>query len=245
VLVNLVTNARQAIRELGSPGVIAVRTGRTPDGRVLLEVRDSGPGIPEEIRSRIFDPFFTTRTAGSGTGLGLWLVYGIVAAHGGTVEVLTAAEGGAAFRIALGVETDLARAELEGAAVPDRRPARAARILVVDDEEPLARLICEALSEEGHRTEAVFDGPSALARATEGTFDLIISDLRMPGMDGDQFGRELERVAPALARRLLLTTGDTLSDLPPALSARDLLRKPFDLDELRRVVRARLLSAEA
>ncbi len=246
VLVNLVTNARHAIRGQGGPGGIVIRTARAEAGRVLLEVRDSGPGVPLAIRARIFDPFFTTKAADAGTGLGLWLVYGIVSAHGGTVEVQPAAEGGAAFRILLEADAGARAVAGEGAATPGPgQPARASRILVVDDEEPLARLICEVLTQDGHRAEAVFDGPTALARAAEGGFDLIISDVRMPGMDGDQLGHELERIAPGLARRLLLTTGDTLSEPPREPGAHDVLRKPFDLDELRRVVRARLQPAEA
>jgi len=242
VLVNLLTNARHAIGKSGRPGTVFISTRRAASGTVVLEVRDDGPGIPDAVRSRIFDPFFTTKPAGEGTGLGLSLVYGIVAAHGGTIEVHQPPEGGTLFRLTFHVG-DVSRTEPVREGPVAEEVARRGRILVVDDEDPVARLICEALAEDGHLTERANDGRQALDRLAGGEFDLIISDVKMPGMDGEQLGRELARRAPDLSGRLLLTTGDTLGDGPldsRAPARHHVLQKPFDLDELRRVVRERL-----
>ena len=166
VLVNLLTNAHHAIRQTGRAGRVWIRTLPHPRGGALLEIVDDGPGIPEAIRTRIFDPFFTTKEPGQGTGLGLSLAYGIVTAHGGTIETEARPEGGTVFRLAF---------PLAGAAPVERRPAAAAsrpvrpgRILVVDDEEPLARMICDALSTDGHLAEWASNGQVALERVGPG-----------------------------------------------------------------------------
>jgi DNA-binding response OmpR family regulator len=122
-------------------------------------------------------------------------------------------------------------------------PSVSARILVVDAEAALAELICETLDAEGHRTVAVHDAIEALHCLSEESFDLVVSDAALPGLSGDTLAREVARVRPGLRRRILLTTGDPLSREPEATARRvdaELLRKPFELDELRRVVRTRL-----
>jgi CheY-like chemotaxis protein len=117
------------------------------------------------------------------------------------------------------------------------------RILVVDDELPVASMLCELLVEDGHRAEAVSNGAAALKRLSESEYDLIISDMKMPGMGGEQLYGELRRRRPELCSRLLLTTGDTVGSEPRDFVARtglDLVHKPFDVDSLRRTVRSRL-----
>jgi two-component system NtrC family sensor kinase len=250
VLVNLLTNARQAIRNGDGSGTITVSTKVDDTGAILLEVRDSGPGIPEEIRSKIFDPFFTTKAEGQGTGLGLSLVFGIVNAHGGTIEALPAtasSAGGATLRVRFPAAGLDGPADDAGQPRDDATPARPGRILVVDDEQPLARMICDALAEDGHAAEHVCDGAQALEKVGQQVFDLVVSDLRMPGMGGERLFEEIRRRRPELARRLLLTTGDTVRSDPQRVAERTglaVLQKPFDLDRLRRLVRARLAGDE-
>ncbi len=114
---------------------------------------------------------------------------------------------------------------------------------MVDDEATFAAVVCEALAEGGHHVEMASDGHAALARIEQQEFDLIISDLRMPGMGGERLHRALETDYPHLAGRLLLTTGDTVGEEVESLAARtglEILHKPFELDELRSRVRARL-----
>jgi len=241
-LVNLLTNARHAIGGTGAAGKVMVRTRVAAGGEVILEVEDDGPGVPQAQRSKIFDPFFTTKQDGKGTGLGLALVYGILSDHGGRIELREGTLGGARFVATFpvcgsGQTTDIP------AEAPLPSPARTGRILIVDDEEPLARMIAEVLAADGHETRVVLDGRQALERLAEEPFDLIISDLKMPGMNGDQLYAEIRRLYPELPVSVLLTTGDTFEDDARAILDRtglEVLSKPFDLDDLRRRVRCRL-----
>jgi signal transduction histidine kinase len=242
-VVNLVSNAQHAIVAARRSGTVTLRTSIGPEGAAVLDVEDDGPGIPEDHRARIFDPFFTTKAAGQGTGLGLWLVYNAVTAHGGKIEVGEASGGGARFRI------ELPRGELRPveARATTRGPVRAAtvsaRILVADPEVALAELICEALATDGHEAVAARDADDALARLTEEPFDLVISDALLPGLPAERLTGAIERHRPELRDRVLLTTGDWVGGEPEAVARRfgvELLRKPFEIDELRWAVRRQL-----
>lgn len=243
-IVNLVGNAHHAIRAAGRAGTVRIRTERMGENRVALEVQDDGPGISDEIRSKIFDPFFTTKPAGQGTGLGLSLVYATVTGHGGTIEATGRPGGGATFRIELPAG---ARDPAESTPAPPRASERmsrvSARILVVDDETALAQMICEALAADGHTVVPASDPAEAMARIAQERFDLVVSDLKMPGLGAERLHREIARLRPGLENRLLITTGDTVSREPEALAVRigaGLLHKPFGPDDVRRVVRASL-----
>ncbi|MCP3978696.1 MAG: response regulator [bacterium] len=244
VLVNLVTNAQHAIRSADERGKVTIRTRPDGERRALLEISDSGPGIPEEIRDKIFDPFFTTKKEGQGTGLGLSLVYGILGNHGATIDVETAPEGrGACFRVVFPVATVHAAPRVSVPEIGRFAPLAAGRILVVDDEESLANMICEVLTEDGHQAQTASNGHEALKHMGRDDFDLIISDVRMPGMGAERLYDEIRRSRPEFQERLLLTTGDTVGSEPEHLVERtglELLHKPFDLDQLRRRVRAKL-----
>jgi signal transduction histidine kinase len=188
VLMNLTGNARQALDQTGRGGTIRIRTKQIGAQRVLLEIADDGPGISEEILGRIFDPFFTTKPAGTGTGLGLAIVLGIVREHGGHVNVASAPKGGAVFSIALRATSGAPRTGIPAApgksfsptlSQTDATPVSATatpvtdlsgapnenlasratnRILVVEDEPTVARLIAEVLEDEGFRVDVVLDG---------------------------------------------------------------------------------------
>jgi two-component system NtrC family sensor kinase len=247
-LVNLLTNARHAILRTKKSGTIDIRAWRLEDRSIRLEVCDTGHGVPEDLRTKIFDPFFTTKSEGRGTGLGLSLVYNIVISHGGAIECQTAKGGGASFVITLpaGKAGPLAPPQAER----ERKtsPAMPGRILVVDDEQALGGMICEALSEDGHSALHVNDGMKALQLIgkSEEQFDLIISDIKMPGMGAERLYEELGKMRPELKAKFLLTTGDTVSRATESFAESKrlpLLRKPFDLDHLRRTVLSRLAAA--
>lgn len=242
VIVNLVSNAHHAIRERPGGGRVLLRSRRTGSASVLLEVEDDGPGIPEGIRTRVFDPFFTTKPAGQGTGLGLSLVYGTVTAHGGSVELAERPGGGARFRIELPCGTRARGIDVEPAAV-ETGPSAPARILVVDDEQALAEMIRDALEHDGHAVVTACEATAVLARLETGEFDLVVSDLKMPGLGAERLWQELRKRHPGLERHLLLTTGDTVSREPESFAERvgaDLVHKPFAPDEIRRRVRSSL-----
>jgi two-component system NtrC family sensor kinase len=243
MLVNLLTNAAHAIRESCESGSVTLSTRVEERDSVVLEIRDTGPGVPQELRAKIFDPFFTTKGPGQGTGLGLSLVHGIVTDHGGTVEALPAEDGGTTFRIRLPAHN--------GQHVPEAAPsksvrqprAQAGRVLVVDDDDAVARMICEALAGAGLIARRARDGADALERLGMEEFDLILCDVKMPDMNGERLFDELQVRSPALVRRLLWTTGDTLGSLPERLAERtgcEVLTKPFDLDVLCDRVREQL-----
>ena len=228
VLVNLIINAQQAMEGGEAFGkVLTIRTSVDQSGRVLIDLRDTGPGVPEKARSRIFDPFFTTKQ-GSGTGLGLAFSQGIVGAHGGTLT-LEPSRRGAWFRIAL---PPAAASKL--VAVPiaaDVEKIRGGgRVLVVEDEPDVAETLCELLEREGYEVKAVGDGAAAMMALNREDFDLIVSDLRMPGMSGPDLHARIAETRPQLLGRMGFVTGDTLgSSMNEFLRdcGRPVLEKPF------------------
>lgn len=240
VVLNLITNAHHAMRATPPPRSLAVATRTTADRRgIQLTVTDSGPGIPEEIQGRIFDPFFTTKPIGQGTGLGLSFSFGIITDHGGTIRVENEPGQGARFTIDLPVA---APAPEEIRAPESRAVATLApqRILVVDDEPEVAGVLSELLESDGHTVDTARNGKEALERIAQRPYDVILSDTKMPTLDGEGLFRELERRHPALRRRLAFITGDVLNETKRAFLERmgtPVLSKPFELNDIRDVVR--------
>jgi CheY-like chemotaxis protein len=242
VFLNLLVNAAQAIPE-GKAGDsrIRVSTGLAPDGRVVVEISDTGAGIPAELLPRIFDPFFTTKPPGVGTGLGLSICHSIVAAAGGEIQVESQAGQGATFRVLL--PPALPGAEVSTAAAPPRPAARRARILVVDDE-PLVGSVLERTLRAEHDVEVVASARAALQRIAAGVpFDAIVSDLLMPDMSGMDLHAALAAARPDLAARMIFLTGGAFTPAARAFLERQsvvCMEKRFDLATLR-TARARTL----
>jgi two-component system NtrC family sensor kinase len=232
VFVNLINNAAQAIASTGRPGTIVVRARRWLDG-VAIDVMDDGPGMSETLATQVFEPFFTTKAEGEGTGLGLSISQGIVKEHGGRI-MLSSEEGkGSTFTVQLPLST---RSILPPSDASTRAPTKRLRVLVVDDEPHILHYMRATLEAWGHIPVVAGDGGEALARISRESFDLIISDLRMPRFDGREFYQELARRDPALAGRLVFSTGDTVrGDTLAFLETLDrpYLHKPFSLAELR------------
>ena len=242
VLINLASNAYAAM--LGSPArrQLRVTTRFKPDvERVTIEIRDTGPGIPPEVQRQIFDPFFTTKPVGQGTGLGLAVCHSIIERHKGTIRVVSQPGAGAAFSIELplGAGTEVAPPPPRGPAVLQKPTAK--RILVVDDEKNLASTLRDALGADGHAVETAENGQVALAKLRDQSFDVILSDIKMPVLDGIGFYREIQSRDPGLCRRFIFMTGDVVSpetnEFLKTTAVRS-LTKPFPLDDLRRVVQA-------
>jgi CheY-like chemotaxis protein len=240
VIVNLITNAHHALRETAEPRHLTLRTRVEPHPqRLLFEVADTGPGISPEVQARIFEPFFTTKPTGVGTGLGLPFCQGIVEEHGGTLGVESQPGQGAVFRVELPVQA--IPPSVETAAEPDAgSPAKAGKaILIVDDEEGIRRSLARLLRRDGYAVETASNGREALEKCRAQIFDLILSDLRMPELDGPGFYRELVRHSPPLGQRVLFLTGDTLSpevDAFLADIAAPRLTKPFTATVARRAI---------
>ncbi len=239
VLVNLVSNAHHAMREVATPRTLTLATRADPaHRRVFLEVSDTGPGIPSTIQPRIFEPFFTTKPPGQGTGLGLPLCQGIVENHGGSIRMVSEPGHGATFLVELPVQTPPAGAP--GAPSAEALPPTVGRVvLVVDDEPEVANILAEMLAAEGHRVTTAANGALALDALRQGAYDIILSDVRMPELDGPGLYRELERHHPHLVRRFVFLTGDTLNPETREFLERTgapSLTKPFDAEEVRRAI---------
>jgi len=207
---------------------------------VRLEVADSGPGIAPEIRAKIFDPFFTTKPEGVGTGLGLSICYGVAREHGGRIWVDSLPGGGATFVVALPRDPRREGRALPEAPTPTLPATGPVTVLIVDDETALRHALLRFLGRRGIQGQGVADGADALRALAERHFDVIISDVRMPGMSGREFLERLRRERPALVARLIFSTGDTFAPETAALikeSGLPTVTKPFDFAELERVIR--------
>jgi two-component system NtrC family sensor kinase len=232
VLLNLVTNAAQAVSDLppDQPRAITVETLRQGD-QAVLRVRDTGPGVPAAHVPYLFTPFFTTKGPGHGTGLGLSLSYGIVDAHGGRLQYQTPPAGGAEFTVSLPLlEVEPPAPEL----VADEPRPRGRRILVVDDDAAVHRFVSALFTPDGHMVEVTRNGQNALRLLDDAPYDLVIADA------GAAAGSELFVAAfldrhPDWRDRLVVAThgrGAEAHDVP-AGDALHRLPKPFNLRELR------------
>jgi PAS domain S-box-containing protein len=248
VVVNLVSNAHQAMRETPALRRLTLTTRYDPVGnRVALEVADTGPGIPPEIQAHIFEPFFTTKPQGVGTGLGLSLCQGIIEEHEGSIGVDSQPGHGTVFRIELPVVAPPETVPAPPTAEP-HAALQGKTILVVDDEPQIADVLAQALSIDDHHVEIATNGNSALNKLQERAYDLILSDLRMPTLDGPTFYRELVHQDPTYQQRFIFLTGDTLSPETRAFldhTRVPCLHKPFRLVELLQVVRRTLQTTQA
>jgi two-component system NtrC family sensor kinase len=239
VITNLITNAHQALRESSALRQLTLTTRcNATRTRVTLAVTDTGPGVPPALQARIFEPFFTTKPVGIGTGLGLSLCRGIIERHGGTITVTSQPGQGATFCVELPVEAVCATAPVSPER--DRVPAvHDKSILIIDDEPSIASGLKRLLSRDGYTVETVANGHLALTKLRERSYDLLLSDMRMPEIDGPSLYRTLERQYPHLLRRVIFLTGDTLNPETKMFldqSAAPCLTKPCTVAEIRRAI---------
>jgi len=235
VFMNLITNAQQAMAANTGPRRLGVSTQPVPGGQWLtVEVSDTGPGVAAEVAGRIFEPFFTTKPVGAGTGVGLSVSLGIVQAHGGTMQLDAGHRGGACFVLSLPTLQGGVRAPAAMRAEGPRR-GRPLHILVVDDEVEIAEILREILAAEGHRVSLAHGGEEALQKLAEAAFDLVLTDLKMPGMDGPALYGQIRQRHPHMAHRVIAVTGDTLGNGAHVFvqtSGVRVIDKPFNPDEI-------------
>ena len=231
---NLCVNAFDAMPR---GGTLWIRTFRQ-EGRVLLQIQDTGEGIPPEILPRVTEPFFTTKAAGRGTGLGLAMVYGTAKAHGGTLDIQS--EVGEGTCITLGFPALLPDSAAKQMILPaDLSPKHSLRILLVDDDDLIRSTLPPMLEQLGHLVEVASSGLEALRRLGGGLeADLVILDHHMPGLSGAETLPRVLQLRPEA--RIIVATGflDTdlkilLADFPAVVT----LPKPFGVAELERVLR--------
>ncbi len=239
VLLNLLLNAQQSLRDEPPPRRIEVRTRHdAPAGVLRITVADNGPGVPAALRARVFEPYFTTKPTGLGTGVGLAVSLGIVEAHDGTLTLDCPPGGGASFTVALPVGPAAAGAR-ERRPPPRAAGAPGLAVLVVDDEAEIREMLAEIIAADGCRVHLAASGDEALRRLEAETFDVILTDLRMPGLDGRALYGEIAQRWPESAARVIFVTGDTLADGLQGFvegSGRPVIEKPFLPADVRRVV---------
>ncbi len=236
VFMNIITNAEQAMRDANGKGTLTISSVLAGNA-IRVKFQDDGPGIAPRHIKKIFDPFFTTKPVGQGTGLGLSICHGILKEHGGTIEAASKQGQGTTFSITLPV-VEGKRASPEIESPPDRKVAPGS-VLVVDDEPFIRDLVNFLLSGRGHSVDAADGGIAALEMIKSRTYDLVISDLKMPELDGLDLFARIKADHPDLARRVLFISGDTVSSetqLFLATAGQPYVLKPFKANDLIREV---------
>ena len=210
VFINLLVNAEQILRESPKPRRIHLRSYvDQEEGKVVTSVSDNGPGIAPDVLPRIFEPFYTTKDVGQGTGIGLAFCHRILSSHDGHLDVHSTLGNGTQFFVGLRPSETHAPLADAPSLTSDRHSGR---ILVLDDEPGVADLISDILGDAGYCVHTLNDGYAALKEIEEHQFDAVISDIKMPGLDGPAFFSALRRLKPDLALRTGFVTGDTLSE---------------------------------
>lgn len=241
VFLNLLINAAQSIPEgRAAANEIRVVTETDAQGRVVIEIRDSGEGIDSENLARIFDPFFSTKPMGVGTGLGLSICRNTVNALGGAISVESQRGKGSTFKVTLPAAARAETNVLDGSTSTRSQRGRRGKVLVIDDEPAVGLAIRRALRAD-HDVLTLTNANEAIDQIVHGEEpDAILCDLMMPEMSGWEFFAQLERIAPSLLSRVIFMTGGAFT--PAAGAFLDTietprLEKPFDTTRLREVVR--------
>ncbi len=252
VCFNLLTNAIQALKEVAKPRELRVKSevgfsifykqASNPIRYVRLLFEDNGPGISPAILPRIFDPFFTTKKEGEGTGLGLSVCHGIITEHEGHIWAENGPEKGTRIFVEIPVKVPSAEETIK-ASTSKYVSDKTAKILIIEDEENVLEVMQRLLMRKGYSCDGVTNGLDGLKCIEKTHYDLIICDLRMPGMSGIEFFQEVERKNPELCQRFVFTTGDNVSEGNQnflKLTGALVLQKPFEMDTMINVVNKKL-----
>jgi two-component system NtrC family sensor kinase len=241
ILMNLIVNAQQSLQEREGPRRLEIQAKADAPGWLDLRVVDNGSGVPAELRSRIFDPFFTTKPVGKGTGVGLSICLGIVQAHGGSMSIEDTPGGGATFMVRLPTAAE------DGEVAPQPASRQESwcnsSVLIVDDEPDIAKTLAEIIGPMVGRVDMAGSGTAALGLLAQRSYDLIVSDLRMPDLDGPGLLRRVRSGSGEKTPSFLFVTGDTLYHKLDQLVADhgvSVLEKPFLPREVRERVTALL-----
>jgi len=244
VFLNLIVNAAQAIPEGSADhNEITICTKLVDGQRTMVEISDTGAGIPPDVLPRIFDPFFTTKPVGIGTGLGLSICRRIVDEFGGEIAVESEVYRGTTVRVSFPASISDSSEEQMPKARLSTPPPRMARILVIDDEPLLGDVLCRLFAAE-HDVVAETEARIALRRMIDGEqFDVVFCDLIMPVMTGYELHAEVRRLSPSEADKIVFMTGGAFTPaarefLASVPNAR--IEKPFDLTKVRALVRSLL-----
>jgi len=242
LFLNIIINAETEMKLAHGRGNLLIKT-ETIDSIIRVSFKDDGPGIAKENLGRIFDPFFTTREVGSGTGLGLSLCHGIVAEHNGHIYARSRLGNGATFVVELPVVIEDKQLELPEPTADEAERVAGARILVVDDEPAVLQLLEQVLTDEGHEVETTDRADDALDKIKRGQYNLILLDIKLPGMSGIELYKRIQRMGGSLASRIIFITGDIMgADTKKFLSKTKVryITKPLDIEQLKREINSQL-----
>jgi len=213
-------------------GEIMIRTF-TEDGNVVTEFEDTGMGIPNALRDRIFDPFFTTKGPQS-TGLGMSVSYGIINRHGGIISVDSVKGKGTTFTISLPVSNGK---ECRKKVKTSTKGVKKANILVIEDEDDVRLVLSDILAEGGHKVEVAGSGSHGLEMFKKNAFDMVFTDLGMPGMTGWQVAEEIKKLNRQTPVALITGWEVKLKESQLKQGGIDLvLNKPFKIDQVQSLV---------
>jgi len=246
VFLNLLTNGEQAMLEAHGKGRLTIRTRtNSQQTKILIEITDDGPGIPERHLTRIFDPFFTTKEVGKGTGLGLSISYGMIKEHGGNIYARSRLGKGTTFTIELPI---ISRLQKENGEPSEKKPrdrqfdklVRGKRVLVVDDEQYILDFFVEVFQSLSMPVDTAGNGREAMDRIQHKSYDLIVTDYKMPQMSGKDLFKWIQANHPHLANRIIFVTGDIVSVETRSFfddNQSRYLAKPFKIEEVKEIVR--------
>jgi len=256
VFVNLLTNAIQAIKKIEQPREIRIKSefgvskfyGQAGNETKYLRfiIEDNGPGISPVILPKVFDPFFTTKEEGEGTGLGLSVCHGIVSEHKGHIWAENQVQKGARFIMEIPFKKPPI-GTVKQKRTTNYSIGKSVSILIVEDEVNVLDILQRALMRNGYSTVGALNGIEALKQLEEQKFDLVMCDMRMPGMGGIEFYQEIEKQYPWLVGRFIFMSGDAVSEGNQRflkIAGASLLYKPFELDTLMDVVNNKLNSED-
>jgi PAS domain S-box-containing protein len=232
VFLNLIVNAEYSMKQAHGKGTLTITTEKADD-HVHILFQDDGMGMSNLTKEKLFNPFFTTKGVDEGTGLGLSVSRSIILEHNGTIEVESEPGKGATFIITLPINQPSEEGETKAEATEQISASNvsAARILVVDDEEPIRKLVSTILAKSGHTVETTGDAREALVKMDSASYDVVLIDIRMPGMSGMELYNDVKLRRPELAGRFIFITGDTSDENTRNFFGKNelsYLTKPFD-----------------
>lgn len=242
VFLNIMNNAHDSMLRAHGQGKLIIRTSVVKDGDVpyiRTEFIDDGLGLSPEVKAHLFEPFFTTKDVGEGVGLGLSISYGIVKEHNGRIWAENRRDGKSGAHFIIDIPVSVSGPDQPLLAPAEEPTRRKPRVLIVDDEQAIIGLITRLLTRKGFEVDSATSGEVALRRVQEHRYDLIISDLKMPGIGGQVFYERVAEKDPELARRIIFSTGDIGNPETRAFLAQTrnyAINKPFNLRQIEEVV---------